>query len=160
MTLEDVIKAYHEKKYDVTAKYLLPLAESGSHRVEEILGIMYLNGQGVPKNSKEAYYWFSKAAKAGRPLAEHYIAILTFEGNGVPPSRMGNVRADPVRALMWLNIAILHYPTGPEKTQAMADRDSISASLTRRERDRALELTRERLYENGEKFFFDLEVDK
>ena len=160
MTLEDVINAYHEKKYDVAAKYLLPLAESGSHQVEEILGIMYLNGQGVPQSSKDAYSWFLKAAEAGRPLAEHYIAILTFTGNGVPPSRTGNVQADPVRALMWLNIAILHYPTGPEKIQAIADRDSISNRLTRRDRDRALELTRDWLYEKGEKLLFDLELNK
>ena len=160
MTLEEVIKAYHEKRYDVAAKYLLPLAESGSHQVEEILGIMYLNGQGVPKNSKDAYFWFLKAAKAGRPLAEHDIAILTFKGEGVPPSRRGDVRADPARALMWLNIAILHYPTGPEKTQAMLDRDSISARLTRRDRDRALELTRDWLYEKGEKLLFDLEMEQ
>lgn len=159
MTLEDVIDAYHEGKYDVAAKYLLPLSESGSHQVEEILGIMYLNGQGVPKSAKDAYYWFSKAAEAGRPLAEHYLGILTFTGVGVPPPKIG-IQANPVKALMWLNIAILHYPTGPGKKQAIEDRANISGSLTRRDRDRALELTKDWFYNKGEKLLFNLEMNQ
>ena len=75
-------------------------------------------------------------------------------------SRNGNVQADPVKALMWLNIAILHYPSGSEKTRAISDRDNISARLTRRDRDRALELTREWLYAKGEKLLFDLELSR
>ncbi|MFH1158067.1 MAG: tetratricopeptide repeat protein [Pseudomonadota bacterium] len=152
MTLEEVVAAYHKGKYELAAKYLLLLSESGSHQVEEILGIMYLNGQGVPKDAKDAYYWFSKAAEAGRPLAEHYLGILTFTGVGI--------QTDPVKALMWLNIAILHYPTGPGKKQAMEDRANISARLTRRDRDRALELTKDRLYEKGEKLLFDVELNR
>jgi len=159
MTLEDIIEAYHKGNYEIAAKYLLPLSESGSHQVEEILGIMYLNGQGVPKDPKDAYYWFSKAAEAGRPLAEHYLGVLTFAGIGVPPPRTG-VQADPVKALMWLNIAILHYPTGPEKEQAIKDHANIAASLKRRDRDRAFELTKSWLYSKGERLLFDLEMNQ
>ncbi|MCK5555272.1 MAG: sel1 repeat family protein [Alphaproteobacteria bacterium] len=159
LTLEEIFKAYHKGSYDLVAKYLIPLSESGSHQVEELLGIMYLNGQGVQKDAKYAYSWFSKAAEVGRPLAEHYLGILTFTGIEVPPPQIG-IQADPVKALMWLNIAILHYPNGYEKKRAIKDRDNISASLTRRDRSRAIELTKSRLYDKGEKLLFDLEMKK
>ena len=88
-----------------------------------MLGIMYRNGQGVPKDAGEALDWLGKAADAGRPLAEHYMAIMAFCGEGQP--------VDPVKALMWLHIAVAHYSDGPERTRALQDRDNISSPSIR-----------------------------
>ena len=65
-------------------------------------------------------------------------------------------QADPVKALMWLYIAILHYPDGPEKQQAMRDRDNVAAQLSRRDRSRAAALARDWLEKHDEGNLSDL----
>lgn len=143
MTTDDINAAYHQGKYDVAAKHIVPLAKSGYHQAEELLGIMYHNGQGVPKDLEQAVFWLSKAAEANRPLAQHHLAIMSFLGEGIPP--------DAVKALMWLHIAIQHYPDGIEKRRALEDRNNVYSQLSRRDKDRALALAREWLEKKGEK---------
>jgi TPR repeat protein len=103
---------------------------------------MYRSGQGVPKSSEQALLWLNKAAEASRPLAQHHLASIYYGGEGV--------LADPVKALMWLHIAILHYPDGPEKKRAIEDRDNVYAQLTRRDKERALDLAHEWLEKKDE----------
>lgn len=46
------------------------------------LGVRYLLGRGVPQNNEQAFYYFSKAAKEGDPLAENELAYLYASGKG------------------------------------------------------------------------------
>jgi len=142
MTTDDINAAYHQGKYEIAAKHIVPLAKSGYHQAEELLGIMYHNGQGVPKDFEQAVFWLSKAAEANRPLAQHHLATMSFLGEGIPP--------DGVKALMWMHIAIQHYPDGLERRRALEDRNNIYAQLSRRDKDRALALAREWLEKKGE----------
>ena len=48
-------------------------AEQGEVNSQVNLGICYFYGQGVEKDSKEAFKWFKEAAKQGHPLAIKYL---------------------------------------------------------------------------------------
>jgi TPR repeat protein len=147
MTIEDITALYRQGKFDLAAKLLLPLAKNGQHQAEELVGIMARSGQGMPKSPEQAQIWLTKAAEANRPLAQHHLAIMYYTGDGV--------QTDPVKALMWLHIAILHYPEGPDKKRATEDRDNLSTQLTRRDKERALDMAREWLDKKDEGHLLD-----
>jgi hypothetical protein len=150
LTFEDLVVLYNNKKYDIVSKHLKLMAENGHHPSEELLGIMYQQGNGFPQDSKIALEWLSKAAEAGLPIAEHHLALLYFGGGN-------NIPADPVRALMWLNIAVLHYQNDTEKSRALKDRDNLYVRLSRGEKDTALELTKVWLDKRGEIHLLDFQ---
>jgi TPR repeat protein len=135
MTMDDITAAYKKGDYDTVAKHLTPIANGSYPLAMEMLGIMYRNGQGVPKNPQEAVAWLTKAAEAGRPIAQHHLANMAYNGEGES--------ADPTRAAMWLHIAISYYAAGPEQTQARQDLANIEDQLSRRDRERAYDMARE-----------------
>lgn len=149
LSIEGIRRVYAKGEYDVAVKNLVPLVQGGDHDAVELMGVMYLNGQGVTKNPERAFELFTTAAEAGRPLAEHYLSIMMFTGQGVP-------EPDLIRALMWMEIAILHYPPGPERDRAKTDRDAIYVKMTRVEKNRALDLAREILSQRGEAHLLDM----
>jgi hypothetical protein len=142
MTMDDITAAYNKGQYDLVAKHIIPVANGNYAQAQELLGIMYHKGQGVTEDQQSAIEWLTKAAESGRPLAQHYLATMTYAGVGTP--------VDPVRALMWLYIAIVHYPDGPEKTRAIQDRDNVSVQLSRRDKLRAYDLAHDWLEKKGE----------
>ncbi len=135
MTMEDLTAAYSKGQFELVAKHLIPIANGNYPQAEEMLGIMYRNGQGVPKDPEKAIAWLTKAAEAGRPLAQHHLAIISFTGDGATQ--------DTVKAMMWLYIAIAHYNVGLDKTRAIQDRDNVATALSRRDKRRAFELAQE-----------------
>ncbi|HYD19464.1 MAG TPA: hypothetical protein VEF76_13395 [Patescibacteria group bacterium] len=147
---DKIMEMYKEGKFDDVAKNLKPLSEGGHHGAEELMGIMYRLGQGVKADQLKAFDLLNKAAEANRPLAQHHLGTMYYTGEGVPA-------ADPVTALMWLHIAIVHYADGPEKKSAMESRDNIYTQLTRREKDRAMEMARSWLTKKGEAHLLDLQ---
>lgn len=143
MNLEEIMIAYQNGDFTTALQGVVPLADAGHSGAQELLGIMYMMGQGVKQDHQKAFYWMKKAANEGRPLAEHYLGVMYYTGEGVE-SR------DNVMALVWLNMAVLHYRDGPQKDRAVQDRENILVRLTRRQRDRARDLTRSALEERGE----------
>ena len=59
-------------------------ARAGNVDAQLRLGFLHENGQGVPKDSREAVRWFSRAAKGGSPDAQCQLGIHLLEGAGVP----------------------------------------------------------------------------
>ncbi|MBR5735095.1 MAG: sel1 repeat family protein, partial [Desulfovibrionaceae bacterium] len=57
------------------------------------LGIMYFEGRGVPRNSKQAISWWQKAAEQNYAEAQFYLGMLSERGNGLP--------LDKNQALAW-----------------------------------------------------------
>ena len=49
---------------------LLAKAEKGDADAQYRLGVMYFNGEGVPKNDAEAYFWWNLAAAQGNENAK------------------------------------------------------------------------------------------
>ena len=69
------------------------LANAGNSRAELIVGLKYLDGEGVPANDKEAAKWLSRAALAGEPVAQYRLGTMYERGKGVT--------ADATQALRW-----------------------------------------------------------
>lgn len=77
------ISFYHEN-YLEAQKFLSKASEAGDPSAHYYLGIMYLNGQGVPANYQEAVRLFSLAAQKNHPGAQIALGVLLIEGIGVP----------------------------------------------------------------------------
>jgi TPR repeat protein len=61
------------------------------------LGVIYLTGDGVPKDDVEAVKWLRMAANQDNPVAERFLAEMYFKGRGVA--------ADNEEAAKWLRMA-------------------------------------------------------
>lgn len=86
-------KAYRDSRYaDALAEYQVA-ADGGNARAQEILGFMYLNGPssysaGVPRDRGRAIYWFGRAAREGRPVAQRMFCVLSARpANGTADRR-------------------------------------------------------------------------
>jgi len=148
LTYEAVLKLYKEGLYDRALPHLELLSNGGHTAAKEILGIMFNLGQGVEKNPKKAFELLSESAEKGRPLSQHHLGVMNFTGSGTPQ--------DSIKALMWLQLALINYPDGAEKDAARRDRDSVFSRLNRRDRENAMLLTREWLTKRGEAHLLDM----
>jgi localization factor PodJL len=76
---------------------LTAAANAGNSRAELIVGLKYLDGDGVPANDGEAAKWLGRAAEAGEPVAQYRLGTLFERGRGVP--------ADAAKAIRWYQAA-------------------------------------------------------
>jgi hypothetical protein len=60
---------------------------------------MYVEGQGVPVDNREAVKWLNKAAEQGGVLAQAELGALLYLGQGVT--------VDFVKSHMWLSLAAI-----------------------------------------------------
>jgi hypothetical protein len=75
---------YERKDYrDALASYL-QAAQMGDPRAMAMIGNMYHDGQGVPKNPAEAVKWYTQAAAGGNRGAQYSLGGMVEEGEGVP----------------------------------------------------------------------------
>ena len=149
LTYEAVLKLYKAGHYDRALPHLQLLANGGHIAAQEILGVMYNLGQGVPKDSTKAFSLLVAPAEKSRPLAQHHLGVMYFTGNG--PGEQNSIIA-----LMWLQLALINYPEGTEKVAAKRDRDAVYARLDRRDRETAMSMTREWLAKRGEAHLLDM----
>ncbi|MDD9901552.1 MAG: hypothetical protein OXT65_11270 [Alphaproteobacteria bacterium] len=151
LSMQEIVLLYKKGEYKRIIKDLAIMAQNEQHEAEELLGIMYMNEQGVKKDLDTSFKLLEQAAEAGRPLAQHYFGILSFQGT---PKNPPNV----ISALMWLQIAMLHYPEGSkEKKRAETDREAIYMKATRLEKTRADEMTRDWLSRHSKLHLLDLQ---
>src|ERR1700733_10989728 len=90
------LDAYQKGDYVGAAKEWRPLAESGNASAQFNLGLLYLDGHGVPQNPAEAANWFRRAAEQDYTGAQHNLGAMYGSGQGV--------KRDYVQAYKWLNI--------------------------------------------------------
>ena len=62
---------------------LLSKAMHGDAAAQYNLGIMYDKGEEVPHNSKQAFYWYKKAAEQGVAEAQYNVAVMYGGGRGI-----------------------------------------------------------------------------
>ena len=72
-------------------------ANAGNAKAELIVGLKYLDGDGVAVNEPEAAKWLERAAEQGMAVAQYRLAKMYESGHGVP--------ADPARAVHWYQLA-------------------------------------------------------
>ena len=76
---------------------LKQVAYAGDARAQVQLGMIYLTGDGVPKDDTEAMKWLRMAADQDNPAGERYLAEMYFKGRGAP--------ADNMEAAKWLRMS-------------------------------------------------------
>jgi localization factor PodJL len=59
-------------------------AEAGNATAQTILGLDYVDGNGVAVNEAEGARWLERAARQGQPVAEYRLGTLYERGHGVP----------------------------------------------------------------------------
>jgi uncharacterized protein len=95
--LEDGEAAYQREDYATAYRLLGPLADQGNAEAQDMLGTMYVVGEGVPKNYSEAVKWYRRAADQGNADAQSHLGLMYHNGLGVPQ--------DYVEAMKWCRLA-------------------------------------------------------
>ncbi len=75
---------YKRKKYADAVTWYHKAAEQGDAAAQYNLGVMYQNGEGVPKSYEEAVRWYHKAADQGYAVAQYNLGVMFHYGLGVP----------------------------------------------------------------------------
>ena len=102
---------YSEEEYGQAVSWFRKAAEHGYADAEYYLGLMYDNGQGVPKDGGEANRWFQKAAAQGQADATNRLnaagSIIQRIRSTVATIQNANVRDAEVRKQLDQSIARL-----------------------------------------------------
>ena len=85
------VAAYSRGDFVAAAEIWREDAAAGDAAAQRNLGLLYLNGQGVPKNEVAAVEWFRRSSDQGFPRASANLAEMYLRGIGVP--------RDPERAV-------------------------------------------------------------
>ena len=82
----DGVVAYLMGDYEKAYNTMISLAKTDDKDglAQYYIGMMYLKGQGVAQDYKEASDWFRKASENRLPQAQYKLANLYTEGKGVP----------------------------------------------------------------------------
>ena len=93
--LQDGARYFQRADYNRALASWRPLAVQGNPVAQNNLGIMYLDGKGVPQNISEAVRYLSLSAAAGSSLGQNNLGGLYRDGKGVA--------RDYVRAAQWFS---------------------------------------------------------
>ena len=83
--------------YTTAMRELRPLAERGLAAAQFNLGLLYANGQGLPKDDAQARQWWEKAAVQGHAEAQANLGVLLVYARGGPQ--------DYKMAVYWLRLS-------------------------------------------------------
>ncbi len=84
---EDGVKAYDTGDYEKATALYRQAADAGHAMAQYRLGVLYINGQGVPQSDEKAAALFRKAADQGLGHAQYSLGVLYQRGRGVPKSK-------------------------------------------------------------------------
>ncbi len=110
------LTAYQKKDYAAAVKEWRPLAEKGDAPSQFNLGLMYVDGLGVPQDYNQAMTWFERSAGQDYAKAQLNLGAMYASGKGV--------KRDYVQAYKWLNICA---SKGEQK--CVAQRDLVAQKL-------------------------------
>ena len=68
---------------EIKAEAIKAAAEAGHIFAQTNLGVMYVNGNGVPQDYEQAVKWFTKAAEQGDAFSQANLGVMYVNGNGV-----------------------------------------------------------------------------
>jgi hypothetical protein len=110
------LDAYQKGDYVGAAKEWRPLAEGGSAAAQLNIGLLYLDGHGVPQDYGEAVMWLRRSAEQDNTEAQHELGALYGTGKGV--------KRDYVQAFKWMNLCAAKGNSG-----CVTQRDLIAKKL-------------------------------
>lgn len=73
---DEGLAAYNKKDYATALRELRVSAVDGYAEAQNILGVMYDNGQGVAQNYVQAHQWFNLAAANGMSIAVKHRDVI------------------------------------------------------------------------------------
>ena len=111
------LAAYDKHDYATAFKEWKPIAESGDAQAQLNLGLMYLDGTGVPQSFPDAIHWFRRAADQGQTQAQLNLGAMYGVGKGV--------KRDYIQAYKWLALCAA---SGDDK--CTAQRDLVAKKLS------------------------------
>ena len=100
-------------------------ARSGNAEAEELIGVMYALGLGVPQDDERAFEWYLRASLKGHPGAQSGLGWYYEVGRGIPAP-------DLVRAYLWYALSAI----GGDP-DALVSLEQITPRLSAEERARA-----------------------
>src|ERR1700692_2253884 len=113
--LEKRDSAFNRVDFGLARNGYSELADQGDRTAQFKLGVLYDEGNGVDKNSREAIRWYCISSAQGFPEAAYYLGRLYQDGRGIPQNFE--------RARQWYLIA-----TGRGETNARMELGVINAS--------------------------------
>jgi len=128
--LDDGRAARLRGDYATAVRLFRLAADQGDAIAQQYLGVMYIDGEGVPQNYAEAFKWYRLAADQSIANAQLCLGSMYATGKGVPQ--------DYVRAHMWFNLSAAQ---GNENAESA--RDNIAKRLTPAQIAEAQKLARE-----------------
>ena len=87
-------------QYEAAMQEFLPAARAGNADAEELIGVLYALGLGVPRDDVRAFEWYLRASMKGHPGAQSGIGWYYEVGRGVEG-------VDLVRAYMWYTLSAI-----------------------------------------------------
>lgn len=121
----DLMEAGH---FEEARAALAPAARSGNADAEELIGVMYAMGLGVPRDDVRAFEWYLRASMKGHPGAQSGIGWYYEVGRGLPAP-------DLVRAYLWYALSAI----GGDPDAAISLED-VTRKMTAEEIEQAHEL--------------------
>jgi TPR repeat protein len=73
-------------------------AKQGDANAQSILGVMFYDGEGTPKDDKQAFHWYTKAAEQGEASSQSQLGEMFYFGKGTPQ--------DYEQAIYWYTKAV------------------------------------------------------
>ena len=98
--LEEARDLMEEGRFAEAREALWPAARSGNAEAEELIGVMYAMGLGVPKDDQRAFEWYLRSAMKGHAGAQSGVGWYYEVGRGIPAP-------DLVRAYMWYTLSAI-----------------------------------------------------
>ncbi len=127
---DEGLAAYFRGDYGTALREWKPLAEEGDINAQLMLGFMYDEGAGVPRDAAEAVKWYRKAAEQGYADAQYILGFMyTMGWSGAQ---------DYVQAHMWLTLAAAQRDEAARKF-----RDRVAKRMTPEQIAEAQRLARE-----------------
>lgn len=105
---ENARRLLNHGQYVEALKIYRSLAEAGDPQCQVVVGWMYFEGRGIPKDIDKALDWFGKAASLGSKEGAYYsgMAFLVLDRHEEAISRFqAAARQEYGPALLWLGIS-------------------------------------------------------
>lgn len=126
--IEEARDMMEEGRFEEAYEALWPAARSGNADAEELIGVMYAMGLGLPRDDIRAFEWYLRSAMKGHPGAQSGVGWYYEVGRGLPAP-------DLVRAYMWYTLSAI----GGDPDAAIS-LEEVVKKMTKAEIEKAHEL--------------------
>ena len=133
-SLDKAMEAYNRADFATAHKEFRAAAENGEPRAQFSLGLLYIRGQGVKPDLKEAMKWLRRAA--GQGDGEARMVLGDLYRRDIPLLR------NLVKSYMWLTLAA-HKVRGKQRDMTFAMRKQVGSRMSQAQIDKANKLARD-----------------